>query len=570
MRVLVRINAINSIDIHPAHTLPPHPSIDECFQADRTKAEETEDHPIINHRPFRRDERGKHTSNHQHPFDTLAGRPDTGRKERTLKVIRKAVLPEAARAHPSESDRMAALDSKITSSTDSHCPDCSPFLNWRENEIESEQERAVVYRSLVATMKFQSALDESLEAKAVKLLECVVRNNRDSADAFLSSFASVFDESSIKFVQSIVVLTSSPNKAIIKSAMTMIETVFEWCSTKILLALVKADLITQVITTLNPLSFSFAEVEDIHSNLMSSITCSLWLSTPYSLGLLEIKDRNEQQAVNETILQQVVIPSEKYIWHLCVNRFSIIEGDLASGFMHLLARLLEICPYHQPTLDFVLHMPISLTIPSCLAFIDDNNTFGKFLGRMVDIHRERNRQGGNERPMWKTGHRMLRMEGIEDVMEEKLRNDTTFNRHQHNHTHSQPHHLHSSLHPLSLSFTAFQDLPVTLVHIVPNPLSLTTPRARRHLDIKRLHEPHAVRMEFRQQVLCRSAEWIRRWCSVAESIVLVDINSKMRLPSFTTIRIRHFPNQLLLSFEPCPSFSLLRPVNRRQNPTSRF
>ncbi|KAK2952726.1 hypothetical protein BLNAU_12375 [Blattamonas nauphoetae] len=105
---------------------------------------------------------------------------------------------------------------------------------------------------------------------------------------------------------------------------------------------------------------------------------------------------------------------------------------------------------------------------------------------------------------------------------------------------SQPHHLHSSLHPLSLSFTAFQDIPVPLVHIVPNSLSLSTPRARMHLDIKRLHEPHAVRGELRHQVLRRSAEWIRRWCSVAESIVLVDINSKMRLPSFITFGIRHF------------------------------
>ncbi|KAK2952713.1 hypothetical protein BLNAU_12362 [Blattamonas nauphoetae] len=105
----------------------------------------------------------------------------------------------------------------------------------------------------------------------------------------------------------------------------------------------------------------------------------------------------------------------------------------------------------------------------------------------------------------------------------------------------QPHHLLSSHPRLSLSFTAFQDLPVTLVHIVPNSLSLSTPRARRHLDIKRLHEPHAVRVELRQQVLCRSAEWIRRWCSVAESIVLVDINSKMRLPSFTTFGILTSP-----------------------------
>ncbi|KAK2952715.1 hypothetical protein BLNAU_12364 [Blattamonas nauphoetae] len=46
MRVLVRINGTPPISIHPAHSLPPHPNIDECFQADRTKAEETEAHPL--------------------------------------------------------------------------------------------------------------------------------------------------------------------------------------------------------------------------------------------------------------------------------------------------------------------------------------------------------------------------------------------------------------------------------------------------------------------------------------------------------------------------------------------
>ncbi|KAK2956331.1 hypothetical protein BLNAU_8698 [Blattamonas nauphoetae] len=42
---------------------------------------------------------------------------------------------------------------------------------------------------------------------------------------------------------------------------------------------------------------------------------------------------------------------------------------------------------------------------------------------MMDILRELNEQGGKEQQMWKIVQRMLGMEGIEDVREEKLQND---------------------------------------------------------------------------------------------------------------------------------------------------
>ncbi|KAK2942377.1 hypothetical protein BLNAU_22720 [Blattamonas nauphoetae] len=195
------------------------------------------------------------------------------------------------------------------------------------------------------------------------------------------------------------------------------------CSPKVHLALVKADLIPQLINTLNPQSLPFAETVDLHANLMKTITYSLWLATPYYLRQLKTNDRNEQQAVCETILKQVLSPSEKYICHLCVNRYSIIDGDQSESLMAILAQLLEISPYYQPTMDLVVHLPVFLTIPSCLSFFDSDLTIRAFLSVMIDIQREWNKQGGEYRQMWKSVHRMLRMEGTEDVIEEKLQND---------------------------------------------------------------------------------------------------------------------------------------------------
>ncbi|KAK2946423.1 hypothetical protein BLNAU_18674 [Blattamonas nauphoetae] len=158
--------------------------------------------------------------------------------------------------------------------------DCFPFLNWSNDRDESDREKAVVFRSLVSTMKFQPALNVSLEAKAVQFLESVTLLSQWPASIFLSGLGLTTDYSSTKFVQSIVVLLSSPNLAIIKPVMELLSSLIKWCSPRTHLALVKADLIPQVINTLHPLSISFSEAVDIHINLIPIIDNKVWLSTP--------------------------------------------------------------------------------------------------------------------------------------------------------------------------------------------------------------------------------------------------------------------------------------------------
>ncbi|KAK2942005.1 hypothetical protein BLNAU_23089 [Blattamonas nauphoetae] len=281
---------------------------------------------------------------------------------------------------------------------------------------------ADVFRSLVATVKLQPELDNALEAKAVKLLLFVTQKRHRLADTFLGSLASPSDDSLTTFIQCIVVLISSASKRIITTTKEMLYSLFSNCSPHVRLALVKADLIPQLISTLNPLSLSFVETVDIHVYLMKIIWFSLGLSTPVGLEQLQIEDNDEQQAVHETIFQQVLSPYEQYFGLLCVNRCSIVDVEQSRYFLNLLATLLEISPHHQPTMELVLNMPVFLTIPSYLTFFDSERSIWSFLYEMVDIQREWNTKGGVVGQMWRRMHRMLRKEGIEDVMEEKLRN----------------------------------------------------------------------------------------------------------------------------------------------------
>ncbi|KAK2963529.1 hypothetical protein BLNAU_1572 [Blattamonas nauphoetae] len=145
--------------------------------------------------------------------------------------------------------------------------------------------------------------------------------------------------------------------------------------------IVRADLIPQLIISLNPQSFPFTEAVNIHTNLLSSVARSLLLTTPDGLAKLGIVDADEQLTVHGTVLKQVIIPSEKYICHLCFNRFSIFDGVLCMYFLALLAAVLEISPYYQPTMELVLNTPVFLSIPSCLTFFENDRSIWVFLSR---------------------------------------------------------------------------------------------------------------------------------------------------------------------------------------------
>ncbi|KAK2955016.1 hypothetical protein BLNAU_9947 [Blattamonas nauphoetae] len=314
---------------------------------------------------------------------------------------------------------MIALNAKTSPSTDSPDPHCSPFLNWQFSRHESKEVKAVVFLSLVATVKLQPALDVSLEGKAVKFLDSI-NPSEESADAFLHSFGGTIAVSSTVFIQCIVILISSTSQIIATTAMKILRKLISFCSAKYRLTLIRTDLIQQLINALNPQSLSFVEAVDILVHLLEILRYFLFLITPRALTKLESEGRNEKQAVFEAVLQQVLVPSEKYIRHLCVNRFSIIDGYQSYYLLSLLARLLEISPYSQPTRDFVLRMPIVLTIPSCITFFENEYTIWHFLDEMNDAQQEWNERGGKARQMGKKVLRMLRMEGIEDVIEDKL------------------------------------------------------------------------------------------------------------------------------------------------------
>ncbi|KAK2956988.1 hypothetical protein BLNAU_8063 [Blattamonas nauphoetae] len=164
---------------------------------------------------------------------------------------------------------------------------------------------AIVFRSLVAAVKSQPAVDVSVEIQAVKFLQYVDPHGPESANAFLSRLASSTDESLTDFVQCIVVLISSASEVITMAAMKTLKSLFFKSSPKKLLALVKAGLIPELVINLNPQSLSSPEAVHTHTYLLSSIAHPVRLTTPYYLSQLEIIYPSQQQAIYETSLGRI-------------------------------------------------------------------------------------------------------------------------------------------------------------------------------------------------------------------------------------------------------------------------
>ncbi|KAK2951358.1 hypothetical protein BLNAU_13737 [Blattamonas nauphoetae] len=289
-------------------------------------------------------------------------------------------------------------------------------------EAESKNEKARKLRSLADAVQAQPVLDDSQKIEAERFLNSLNLWKEKVIDAFLSNFGQSSVDSSRSFIQIILVLISSADKDISNAAIGMLKRLILRCSAKTRLSLVQTTMIPQLITILNPVFLSFARTSDIHPSLLSIISNSFKLATPDGLTELEIENHDEQQAVSETIFQQVLVPSENYLGHLCVNYKSIHEWHI-DAFQRVLGQLLRISPYYQPTMELVLQMPIIHTIPSCLTFFETDKLILFLLFDITNSYEEWNTARGEFRRMWKTIHRMLRKEGMEDVLEEKLLND---------------------------------------------------------------------------------------------------------------------------------------------------
>ncbi|KAK2957245.1 hypothetical protein BLNAU_7839 [Blattamonas nauphoetae] len=263
-------------------------------------------------------------------------------------------------------------------------------------------------------MKDNDSVDETLEKKAVRFLRMIRRLSDESISRFVLSLAPTSsDESLLTFVE----------HSLIAATMEILDDLFGTYSAKLHFALLNAELIPHIITSLSPSLLPFADCQDIHTHLISFIESSLWIATSPGLKTLQIEDSIESKSVNETILKHILVPSEGYIHHLCANRWSIVDDDQLYKFMRLLARIIGICPQDQPTMDFVLKLPVITAITSAITFCEFDLIIWRFLDETDKSQREWNKHSHSIGQSVKIVRRHLKMEGFDEVIEQRQQND---------------------------------------------------------------------------------------------------------------------------------------------------
>ncbi|KAK2951666.1 hypothetical protein BLNAU_13405 [Blattamonas nauphoetae] len=312
----------------------------------------------------------------------------------------------------------------LNTTNDTFKPEEEPFLNFDLNSELSFNDKSAIYRSLVALVKTEYPFDNALQDKVVQFLKNLEPAWEDEAlqSKLISDLVPSSDGSPSGFYASILTLLSSPHSIVVTAALSFFSSTSFSPSLDYTVSLVKSDILTKVLATLQPHTLSIQGDEEMMDILVGIIFEFIELSQPSYLKELGISAAAEQYNLHEMIFQKVVLPSSQFVTFLITNR-QLFNGHLFRSFMVLLERFVRICPLHRPTLEFVLASPIVMAFSSCLLFIEDNFRLWMNLNSITQSLQEWKMESPQ---VVQSGKRMMQAlicEGFEDTLEQMSKQD---------------------------------------------------------------------------------------------------------------------------------------------------
>ncbi|KAK2957804.1 hypothetical protein BLNAU_7238 [Blattamonas nauphoetae] len=249
------------------------------------------------------------------------------------------------------------------------------FLNFDVNSKSSFEDKSTIYCSLVTLVNADYPFDNILQDRAARFSKNLEPRfgDHDHAAKLVTDLVPSSTGPSSGFVASIVTLLSSPHSTVVAAALSFLSKTNRVLSKLPLrLHLVESDIVTKVLATVQPHTLTICGNKAIFDNLNNVIANCLYLASPSSLGELGKIAAVDSFNHREMIFQKVVLPSSQFVTFLISNRRTL-SGDLLHSFMSLLGAFLGICPYHHPTLEFVLASPIAMAFSSCLTHVEDKH-----------------------------------------------------------------------------------------------------------------------------------------------------------------------------------------------------
>ncbi|KAK2946120.1 hypothetical protein BLNAU_18962 [Blattamonas nauphoetae] len=293
-----------------------------------------------------------------------------------------------------------------------------PFLNFDVNSSLSFEDQSTIFCSLVALVKAEYSFDYALQEKTVTFLKSLKPEwNKQVASKLVTDLVPSSAGSPSGFIDSVLTLLLTPHSILRAATLSLLRKTINFSSTEIRCRLVESDLVSNVLATIQPHTLSISGNEEMLDNLVNIIAYSVDLA--FHVGMLGITTAIGQYNHREIIFQKVVLPSSTLVRFLISNRY-ILKGELFDSLVFLLRIFIRICPFHHPTLEFVLASPIAMAFSSCLSFTEDCQLLNNTLIRINYLMPEWKKEGAE---VVQSGKRMMQAlfsEGFEDALEQML------------------------------------------------------------------------------------------------------------------------------------------------------
>ncbi|KAK2946080.1 hypothetical protein BLNAU_18988 [Blattamonas nauphoetae] len=292
------------------------------------------------------------------------------------------------------------------------------FLTMKTSRELPLTDASILYSSLVARVKQESPFDEAVQDQAVDLLNMLEpkRNERKLADSIIKDLVPSSAGSPSDFIESILTLLSSPHSTVVEAALSFLYESMCNSSFFVRYRLMESDLISKLLATTQTDILPISICRRVFRTLVNIVIYCLQLARPYlfcEFGLTEVPDAFTRR---EMIFPKVVIPLSQFVAFLISNRF-FLNKDLTIYVMALLGTLIEISPFHRPTLEFVVTSPIAFAFSSCLS-----TEFTPVLkNSLFCIYRSLGDWKNKGPEVVQSGKRMMRAllsEGFEDTLEQ--------------------------------------------------------------------------------------------------------------------------------------------------------
>ncbi|KAK2948320.1 hypothetical protein BLNAU_16769 [Blattamonas nauphoetae] len=189
-------------------------------------------------------------------------------------------------------------------------PGYSPFFDWNPKDPISADSLAKPFIALVSMVRDDYHFDEMIEQKAFTLLSFINRNDRRrvNVEELLKSVGWSDFERLPEFVDSTIVLLSSPSPIIMKEALTVFQRWFTSLTTIDQLMLVSSNLFPNILSTLHLLNLSAVEDKRILTDIVRFSQPGVWLSSIFTMTSLPSIAAISAQSIQDVVLHKCLIP----------------------------------------------------------------------------------------------------------------------------------------------------------------------------------------------------------------------------------------------------------------------